>query len=1297
MHENHDKTENLEQSLSLDEILADIEIERSQTLSDKHDAAPVKNTNYTEPEPNLPKPADAAESQPSNDAANPAAEEVPKHSSSPSSSATSAAQSSYQSKIIAEVSLDPTEQADTGNREKKNKKSRRGWFGRKKRRIPDPDQDDPYYGLQLKSLEEYRKDYEKTLSFQAITDEDLQKNSGADNGEEGAEFHYLFNQNDPHDPLAESELSKHFAEIRAARKQRIQQAIEETGSLQTDIFALVKDEMNLSEEDVQNSEKRRRKKENKEPVTPSSDQVPPPELLLSAEDFPGSPKKDSQPSDPLKPVPQPDPFTTPAPEPLSQPGEPTQPVAPIPMPTSEPAGDPVLQPITGSGENTSETAQRPSVIESLWDASPVEPSADPLPEKPASQPKTEPDFTETVAPSAPQTPTIPTQPTAPTEPTPSVIPQPADTVPPITDTTRDAEEEKPSQIKEPTPAVQPNPVPTPSGSPAPRTEPRVPGAAKPPLQLEQKDEDLFPLYRAKNVRVHIIDADILTAALEREAKQYPKPSHFSEKKVVPIATPVQTDIPARLSPSLVQLLTEDESSPEQPGSATRVKPAAPQGASVRTVHKQTAEKPSSSVPTSKPEANKQSEQTPAKLHAVSPSVSDSVQKMAAVADELKEEVINPVSVNLSAEKAESGKKLTKSKKSTPKKPSNPVSDSPDFEDENTAPSKGNKESKRKRDRFHVLSDEEKDNRAEEELPPPQEELDDYCEPADAPSIMHSLGAWRRELTLRTLISVLCTLILGVIGFLGEFSFFSPDAQPVIPIQTYLILNIIFLFILIVFNLQTIISGIKGLLSLRANSDSGIAVAALIAEIQAVILAFSPSQITSASLHLYVLLAAFALLLNTIGKLIQVRRVARNFRFVASPESKTAIRIFDDHNTSLRMGRDCVPGIPVIAYQRKTRFLSHFMHLSFDFDPSDQHSQIIAPLGVLASLILCIASFLLSGDALAALTALTVSSCICVPFTNTLCVNLPLRALDKLSARCGTMLCGYPAVEKFSKVNAVLLDARDLFPKGTLVLNGIKTFGGQRIDEAIMDATGLMCAVGGPLSDLFSQIVQNRHEILPKVENPVYEDGMGVVGWVSGRRILVGNRLLLQTYSIEPPTADYEETYRMGGRQIIYLAADGELVAMFLISYVSDRRRAAELHRMEDNGLSLIVRTCDPTITPAFLASCFQLDESSIAVLPDSLGKIYTNLTEEPDDSTDALLATKGRPTAMLRMLTACVRQRSNISIALLLQAISVVLGFLLVAFLTCYSGLSRLTTLFLVLYEILWSIAILLLPRLRKP
>lgn len=137
--------------------------------------------------------------------------------------------------------------------------------------------------------------------------------------------------------------------------------------------------------------------------------------------------------------------------------------------------------------------------------------------------------------------------------------------------------------------------------------------------------------------------------------------------------------------------------------------------------------------------------------------------------------------------------------------------------------------------------------------------------------------------------------------------------------------------------------------------------------------------------------------------------------------------------------------------------------------------------------------------------------------------------------------------------------------------------------------------------------------------------------------------------------------------------------------------------MEDNGISLIVRTCDPNITPKLLADCFGLDEQGVRVLPDSLGSIYTELTAAPQEESPALMATKGRPTAMMRMLTACVRQRGNISIAVALQNVAVVLGILLVGFLTVYSGLSQLSTAAVLIYELFWVAAVILVPKLRKP
>ena len=600
--------------------------------------------------------------------------------------------------------------------------------------------------------------------------------------------------------------------------------------------------------------------------------------------------------------------------------------------------------------------------------------------------------------------------------------------------------------------------------------------------------------------------------------------------------------------------------------------------------------------------------------------------------------------------------------------------------------------------FRFLGETEEDNDPNEELPREPEELDDYTAPEDAPSVAHELGRSTRALALRMLVSGLITVLLLGWGLLCERSGMLPQALQVeVNPLAYLTVNFCFVVIAAAFCWMTIWSGLKALATLQANSDSAVAVATLAVLVQGAAAFFAQDAVMGAQIHLYPVLAVGGLFLNSAGKLSMVRRIGCNFRYIASPGQKLGVELFDDYNTALQLAKGCVADAPVIAYQRKTGFFKHFLRNSYEPDPAEQASRMLAPVTFVGSLLLCITSLVLTRDFAHALTAFTAAACISVPAVNMLCVNLPLSRLCALARRCGVMLVGYPSVEYFCNTNAVMIDAKDLFPKGTVILNGLKTFGGQRIDEAIVDATALVCEVGGPLSDLFDQIIKNRREMLPKAENVSYEDERGVLGWVAGRRTLVGSRELMEAHSIEPPSHDYEEKYLLGGKKVIYLASGGELVAMFIVSYNSDKRRALELRRMEENGISLIVRTCDPNMTPEFLAQCFGLDAHSVRVLPERLGSLYQELSQGTTERADALFATKGRPASMLRMLTACVREKSNVTLAVALQNVAVVLGFALVAFLVCYSGLRQLTTAALLLYELFWILAVLLLPRLRRP
>ena len=73
-----------------------------------------------------------------------------------------------------------------------------------------------------------------------------------------------------------------------------------------------------------------------------------------------------------------------------------------------------------------------------------------------------------------------------------------------------------------------------------------------------------------------------------------------------------------------------------------------------------------------------------------------------------------------------------------------------------------------------------------------------------------------------------------------------------------------------------------------------------------------------------------------------------------------------------------------------------------------------------------------------------------------------------------------------------------------------------------------------LSGIFSNIIQGQKNLLRPVENIVYEDGMGLSAWVNKKRVLIGNRALMQHYGVDTPSKDFEAKYCRDHRDILYL-------------------------------------------------------------------------------------------------------------------------------------------------------------------
>lgn len=600
-------------------------------------------------------------------------------------------------------------------------------------------------------------------------------------------------------------------------------------------------------------------------------------------------------------------------------------------------------------------------------------------------------------------------------------------------------------------------------------------------------------------------------------------------------------------------------------------------------------------------------------------------------------------------------------------------------------------------RFAIFSSQEEED-PEDVMPQPQpvEIVEDYTEPSDAFAIKKEIFKNMKNLLIRTVVLAGLMLLSVAVTVMARLNL--PDVPDVFISNSplYLGVSLVLLAAAGAVSLTTLKNGFLSVPRLKGNSDAPVASAWTAAALQIIIGFFSAGRFTNTDLSLYANLAVLALLLNAWGKLMIVRRVNLNFKFICSPDEKYAAKIYNDRETAVEMCRGMGAGEPIIAYQKKTGFLSNFLQLSYEPDPSEKFAGKISFLSAGLSLVLGVVSFILTKDLYASVSAFALSLCVCVPMCTMLVMNFPVFRLCKKVSKLDAMVVGYPGIRQFADTNVVVLDCNTLFPKNAVVLHEVKAFETRLLDKALLEAAAMLKAVDSPLYHVFEQIVSEEHQ-LPPVDSLSYEDERGLMGWVRGKRVLVGGRSLLENHGVTPPDRSVELEHTQNGRQVTYIASAGELVAMLVTNYDFSPTMKQELQRLEDNGVSFLVSTTDPNVTAKLVSDRFGLFFRSVKVLGGEYAKRFKELEGEKEASTRAYLATKGRVNVLARVLAACVRVRGNMTAALVLQRLTVLLSFLMVVFLTVISGVAQIGALEITLYSIFWVVVTLLVSVIRKP
>lgn len=315
----------------------------------------------------------------------------------------------------------------------------------------------------------------------------------------------------------------------------------------------------------------------------------------------------------------------------------------------------------------------------------------------------------------------------------------------------------------------------------------------------------------------------------------------------------------------------------------------------------------------------------------------------------------------------------------------------------------------------------------------------------------------------------------------------------------------------------------------------------------------------------------------------------------------------------------------------------------------------------------------------AIQILSTSLLVAVPASFFISLTRPAALLERRLHMVGTVLCGWRGVKGLCGKAAFPLRDEDLFPANTTKLNGVKFYGDRDPDEVVSYTTSLINAAGGGLVNVFRNMLESRNGVLHHVENFRDYGSGGIGGEVCGEPVLLGTLDFFQDMGVEIPEGTMVS-------QAVYAAIDGQLSAVFAISYAKMRSSAAGIVSLCGNRrITPVLTGIDFMLTDSLLRAKFSVNTRRIAFPEQGLRSDLYVFSEDPDAPTLAL-ATRDDLASYAYAVSGAQALRSSCRLGLFIHLVGGILGLLIMAALAFLGTTELLTPTHILLYQLVWLV-----------
>ncbi len=215
------------------------------------------------------------------------------------------------------------------------------------------------------------------------------------------------------------------------------------------------------------------------------------------------------------------------------------------------------------------------------------------------------------------------------------------------------------------------------------------------------------------------------------------------------------------------------------------------------------------------------------------------------------------------------------------------------------------------------------------------------------------------------------------------------------------------------------------------------------------------------------------------------------------------------------------------------------------------------------------------------------------------------------AQAGILIKNAEALERFEKVDTLVVDKTGTLTEGRPRVTTVTTDGDGREDEILRLAASLERGSEHPLAAAIVEAARDKGLQLGTADDFQSVTGKGVTGRVEGATVALGNVKLLADLGIDSGSLEeVSEEHRSKGETIMFVALDGQVAGIIGVSDPVKESTPATLEALREEGVRIVMLTGDTLATARAVADRLGITDVEAEVLPQEKGAVVARLQQE---------------------------------------------------------------------------------------